>query len=108
MTLICINGIVEKVDKRCMGGDCCKWIKGPLSYRNNLHVISPNATKYLTEFNKKILLSKTEAVVRKKVQDYKDGSGLQFIEFDFRDRRSRNQCFHSAETLSFLVVILSF
>ena len=33
MTLICINGIVEKVDKRCMGGDCCKWCKIKVNIR---------------------------------------------------------------------------
>ena len=27
MTLICINGIVKKVDKRFMGRNCCKWCK---------------------------------------------------------------------------------
>ena len=43
----------------------------------------PNNCKYTTKMDKKILQSKTEAVVWEKVQDYKDGSGLQFINFDF-------------------------
>ena len=44
-------------------------------------LISPNATKYITKLNKKIVWSKADAVFWKKVQDYKDGSGLQFNKF---------------------------
>ena len=35
-----------------------------------------------------------------KVQDYKDGSGLQFIKFDFETRCQENQKFHSGEILN--------
>ena len=43
------------------------------------------------------------------MQDYKDGSGLQFINFDFvTARRSRNQTFYSVGIFSCLAIILSF
>ena len=62
-------------------------LEGTLSHRNNeivfFHVIPPNANKYTTKLDKKVLQSKTEAVVwRKSAGLYKDGSGLQFIKFN--------------------------
>ena len=50
----------------------------------NSHVICKMKTTHM-ELNriKKILQRKTEQVVGDKVQDCKDGSGLQFIKFDF-------------------------
>ena len=42
------------------------------------------------------------------MQEYNDGSGLKFINFDFvTGGRSRNQSFHSGVILNFLVAILS-
>ena len=39
----------------------------------------PNATKYMNTFDKKILQNKIEQVFGDKVQDCKDGNGLQII-----------------------------
>ena len=41
------------------------------------------------------------------MQDYKDLSGLQFIDFDFVTGCKQNQTLYSGGILSFLVVILS-
>ena len=49
----------------------------------HFHVISSNATKYATKLDKKVHKSKQKPQFGENVRDYKDGSGLQFINFDF-------------------------
>ena len=51
--------------------------------------------------------AKQEKIFGEKGQDYKDGSGLQFVNFDFVTG-DQEISFHSGGNLSFLVVILSF
>ena len=72
-------------------------------YLLNFHVMSPNATQYTTKFNKKILMSKTEAVIWLKSTGLQGWKWITVRQFWFRDRRSRNQNFRSGGTLRFLV-----
>ena len=67
-------------------------LKGTLSHRNieillcllHFHVISPNATNIQLNWIKRFYGTKQRSIsLEKKVQDYKDGSGLQFIKFHF-------------------------
>lgn len=75
------------------------------------HVLT-NATKYTNKLNKKILQSKIEHYFGEEEQDLKDGSGLQFIEFDkLYDWMSRKQNCHdstSFEIFNLLVIVYSF
>lgn len=55
-------------------------IESPLSLFPNY---TAKCRKNPNELDKKILQSKLEQVFWKEAQDYKDGSGLRFIKFDF-------------------------
>ena len=61
----------------------------------NFHVISTNITKYTTKWDKKILWSKTEAAVWRKKAGLQGWKWITVHQIWFRDRRSRNQTFHS-------------
>ena len=43
----------------------------------------PNATKYANKLKERFYRAKQKQQFGKKMQDYKDGSGSQFINFDF-------------------------
>ena len=75
----------------------------------NFHVISPNATTYIQRnWIKRFYRAHKSSSLEKKVQNYKDESGMHFINFDFMSRGQEIKVSIVVELSCFLVVILSF